>query len=226
MAGPSQSLPGIDARRPAGTPVAPPPAFTPDEPFRPAWGAGGSPAADAPRPSHPPPSTATRPARTRGHPRRRLPGSRLGRGASRGPARPRAPRPRGQPRVRLRARHAERDCSPWLGRRGDGLARLQRRAEPRAPLLLLGRDRGPALRGPPYPRGRHPRAVVRDRLLPRCERPAQASRRDRGGGAARRRRGGQHAVRPRRLRPRARCALERRSDLQARVPQDAAAEGA
>ncbi len=41
MAGPSQSVPGIDARRPAGTPIAPPSAFTPGEPFRPAWGAAG-----------------------------------------------------------------------------------------------------------------------------------------------------------------------------------------
>ena len=42
MAGPSQSVPGIDARRPAGTPIAPPSGFTPGEPFRPAWGAAGA----------------------------------------------------------------------------------------------------------------------------------------------------------------------------------------
>ena len=115
---------------------------------------------------------------------------------------------------------------PRLGSGGDGLAELQRRVEPRPPDLLLGGDGGPALRLRPDPRGRSSRPPLRHRLLARGQRTAEAARRD-GRAVSHRRRGRrEHALRPRGLRPGARCPLGHRGDLPPGIPPHASSEGA
>ena len=154
------------------------------------------------------------------HAGRRLPRPGLaGRRARAGPARPDPPRARGLGPLALRPRAAAGRGGPRLAGGGPALPLVQRRGQPAAEALPFGRDVGPrvgdrragqaGVRAAHRPGGR----------LARRQRRAQVARRAGGRGARRDpgRRRHLDAVRPGRLRPRARPGLQPR-DLHRELP--------
>ena len=130
---------------------------------------------------------AARAARALGHARRRLRRRRLRvDGPERAPLRRAVPRARRRlARVTTRERHHGRARAPRLARRDPALPRLQRRAQPAAARLPLGRRRRDRLDAASASARSPGRAALRGRRLARRQRAAQVARRTRRRRAAR-----------------------------------------